>query len=124
MSKRNKRKNKHQFQSSEREGTEQSSEGVVEAKPVTLDEHLSDLALQSIQVPSTDMADTTIAKADDVVPQEVQKEVKPEEKKEDKENKAVVAETSKTEIEGISSRTVWAFGGGLLIGAIITSIFL
>lgn len=54
MSKRNKNKNKHTFQSSNKEEGK-LSEGVVETGPVTLDKHLDDLALQSVKT-SSDIA--------------------------------------------------------------------
>jgi hypothetical protein len=107
MSKRSKRKNKHQFQSNKKEEG-QSEEASVDTKPASLDTHIDDLELKSMKVSGTD---STAKEGGHITSGEVKVQEEVDTKK--------VPEMEAT--EG-SNKAVWAFMAGIVIGAIIVSV--
>lgn len=124
MSKRNKKKNYHKQQTPIANGVQKSQEE--EKNPISLDEHLAEMELQSMSASSSGEASTTIAKAADVAPVEVQAEERPEPLvTKTVESKPVekMTDASAPVVAGERKR-VLVFAAGVLLGALITSLLI
>lgn len=125
MSKNKKHKHIHKHHTSEN-NAEPKSHTPEEESPISLDEHLAEMDRQSMTVQKADMAPTTVAKASDVAPEEVKTKEKPVEEKKENVTEEKTVERVLDEADSIekSSRVVWAFGAGLVIGALIISLLI
>jgi hypothetical protein len=125
MSKRNKHNHNRMHKASVTNAAPKPRE---EENPITLDEHLQEMELQSMSTSSSDPASTTIAKADNVASEEVKEEEKSESvltqtaEIPTSESKPVVEEQAEGGKKGRLKR-VLVFWGGLLIGAVIAALY-
>ncbi len=113
MSKRNKRKNHHKFQSANKEEWQESKDAV-ETQPVVSNSHYHNHDSQASAEPSTDAVEASSAPAGVGIPIEVVPEEKPAQ--------TVTVASPVVAGQQKSKKMAKAFVWGLLVGALIVSV--